>query len=240
MESKNTPEYNDSDDDLSIGTATLSNTGAHKEGILASDGVFIEANAAGHVDLDQLQKHQKTLHEALYVDPPMLDALDTLEIEYQNEFIDHDIHVPFSHPDLHHHHIVDFTPAMADSDHYDFHHSHEEGIHDHKAGDLLIKGIDVAQRQNDEGLINLYRGQKMCLDAKFKDAIIQLEKSLEFYRHLHLSHVGDEDNHSSTSSVTSKDSRNMTSKELSQHEEFIAERDRLDFCPHIYGILVEC
>ena len=54
----------------------------------------------------------------------------TLETEYQREFDDTEAHVPFSHADMHHSHILDFSemPNLnqpEEHDHYDFHHEHE-------------------------------------------------------------------------------------------------------------------
>ena len=131
------------------------------DGILANDGVFITADANGHIDPEKLQEHNKELHTAMYTD---IDELQELEAEYETEFqqeaADAISHNPHSHVNHHHHHIVDFTgiadldPAAVDMDpdHYDFHKDHEEHAHDHgqhKARDLLLKGISVAQLQND-------------------------------------------------------------------------------------------
>ena len=284
-------QYNDSDEDFSIQTAadvtptdmvtTSSSAGAaaqhgtHREGIRANDGTFITADANGHIDLDKLHDHTKTLHTAMYVDEAELDALDALDAEYAVEEADAADHVPFSHVELHHKHIVDFEgvegldPAYSatqregvdsDPDHYEFHKEHEEGLHDHRARDLLLKGIGVAQRQNDQGLVLLYRGQTMMLEQRHSDAIVQLESALEHYRHLNLARCGDEDsvhinNNGSANGSSSVGSGSgtvtatkITSRMTPDEKAEIAaedaraaeERDRLDFCPHIYSMLVEC
>ena len=204
-------------------------------GIVGSDGVLISVSATGHIDLEELHAHQKSLHTALYADP---NILIELEMEYQREFDDIGEHTPFSHAGAHHHHILDLEEMEpTDKDHYDFHHEEEE------ATKLLLKGIEIAQQQNDAGLVHLYRGQKMFLDGNLADAAVQLENCIEYYRHLHLSDVGNEGGSKNGSSTSG--SRNFKNKKVAKREvkygeeEQDGDKDRLDFCPHIYSILVE-
>ena len=49
-------------------------------GVEASDGTFIRSNAFGHVDLDEVHAHQKTLHTAAYANE---NEMYTLEEEYK-------------------------------------------------------------------------------------------------------------------------------------------------------------
>lgn len=111
--------------------------------------------------------------------------------------------------------------------------------------DMLLRGIDIAQRQNDEGLVHLYRGQIMCNANHYSDAIVQLETALEHYRHLNLFAVGD-DSVSRSSGASSQSSR-AAKRAAERGEKHVGgssgeeeeNKDRLDFCPHIYSILVE-
>jgi len=79
----------------------------------------------------------------------------------------------------------------------------------------------------------------MCNAGAYSDAAVQLEKALEYYRHLHLSSVGDEASKGSGSISAhyrqAKRSAAARSKEGTDKE----DKGRLDFCPHIYSILVE-
>jgi len=228
-------------------------------GVVAADGVKILASATGHMDLDELHKHQKTLHTAIYTDTQGLNFIDT---EYQREFDDLEAHVPFSHYGEHHQHLLDFSAMQiqpVDYDHYGFYHEHEEH---HEMDDMLLRGIATAQKQNDRGLVSLYRGQIMCNAGAYEDAAVQLEKALEYYRHLNLSSVGDEmSNNSSKGSASGGQGQGQRqgqgqgqSRQAQRSAAFRRERgveleeekdaeeedkDRLDFCPHIYSILVE-
>ena len=117
-------------DDDSINSRSIAGVPQEILGVVAADGVKVLANANGHIDLDELKKHQKTLHTALYTDEKEIDAAMMLETEYQREFDDAEVHIPFSHEGLHHSHILDFSemPNLSqpvDHDHYDFHHQHE-------------------------------------------------------------------------------------------------------------------
>ncbi len=224
----------DINDDDTISSSGFIETSQMVHGIVASDGVLINPSATGHFDLDELHAHQKTLHTALYADAKEFEYLET---EYQTEFDDVVAHIPFSHPAEHHHHILDLPPVHEKSNHdpYSFHHSEGD------TEEMLLKGIDIAQMQNDEGLVRLYRGQIMCNAGNYIDAVVQLEKSLEFYRHLHLSSCGDENSRQSSHSSHTRGSRQRgkMAAEAKDTIEYDTDTDHLDLCPHIYSILVE-
>ncbi len=261
-----TNKYGDIDDDLSLDPAI---TGLEQsEGAMGMDGVFVPASHTGHIDLDQLHSHDQVLHTAMYVD---LEEIEAIEHEYADmEYADSKDHIPFSHTNAHHSHIVDITgmTGILDididmsgmqgigihddplHDHYDFHHDHGEHHNHETASKLLLKGIDIAQKQNHEGLVKLYRGQVMCLNGKYDDAIIQLEKCLEYFRHLHLSDFGDSDSDigskGSCSSTGSKNKMNRkkcdskyTDTDDGIDDQVVDEHNTLDLTPHIYGILIE-
>jgi hypothetical protein len=114
-------------DDESVNSRTINEVSQEILGVVAADGVRVLASATGHFDLEELKMHQKTLNTALYTDTQEIDLLET---EYQREFDDAEVHIPFSHEGLHHSHILDFSemPNLSqpvDHDHYGFHHEHE-------------------------------------------------------------------------------------------------------------------
>ena len=74
---------------------------------MGMDGVFVPASHTGHIDLDQLHSHDQVLHTAMYVD---LEEIEAIEHEYADmEYADSKDHIPFSHTNAHHSHIVDIT-----------------------------------------------------------------------------------------------------------------------------------
>ena len=255
-------EYNDSDDDLnSVGS--LDRTGPAAAGDMSAFLTNVRDD-----DFKDSHEHKRGF---TVLGAESVSTIKGLNDEYDEFEDDKKDHKPFTVHD-HHHHIDEFDRITEDEASVILLQGIEEAERDNDEGKFrrIIEGgwswssalfstykyhpYNHLTNQDHSiysiyyllALTRLYRGQKLLQKGEPKNAIIQLERGLEHYRHLR---VLDDDSISS-STINSTNSKNaetkkqFASKEDEEDELVIihgegAHEDRLDLSSHIYSMLVE-
>ena len=147
----------DSDDDLSIGPkgGISSLNGGHFPS--SEENSFRELNES--IERDHMSRDNGSTSPA----GSGLLSFDELKEEY-DDFDEKSEHWQNKH---HHHHIDDILYMH---------------VTESEASDILLRGIDIAERWADDGLLALYKGQYMMRNKLFENASEKFEESLGYYR----------------------------------------------------------
>jgi tetratricopeptide (TPR) repeat protein len=145
----------DSDDDHSLGHRETCEATTTQLPIVSEQESFNELNE------DIEQRHGKS-DVGGSRRTNSFSTLDDLGSEY-DKFEDKSEHWQNGH---HHHHIDDILYM---------------DVTENEAAEILLKGIDIAEKWADRGLVALYKGQYMMRNENYEEASTKFEESLGYY-----------------------------------------------------------